>query len=71
MKIEKYEKNISKLDDTELIAYDLLLTRSFQKYINHLTTGKLNPRYLYKDWDFNIHLEQLIFYLNIFQIYFF
>ena len=50
-KLAKYEKNISKLAENELIDYDLLLTRSFQKYINHLTTGKLNPRYLYKDWD--------------------
>jgi murein L,D-transpeptidase YcbB/YkuD len=49
-KLAKYEKNISTLTENELIDYDLLLTRSFQKYINHLTTGKLNPKNLYTDW---------------------
>lgn len=50
-RLAKYEKNFAKISDNQLIEYDLLLTRSFQKYINHLTTGQLNPRNLYKDWD--------------------
>ena len=49
-KLINYEKKISKLSDKELVEYDLLLTKSFQKYVNHLTIGKLNPKNLYNDW---------------------
>lgn len=62
-KLSKYEKNFAKLSENELVDYDLLLTRSFQKYVNHLTTGKLNPRNLYKDWDLTqnkIDVNQLL-----------
>ncbi|MBC7439955.1 MAG: peptidoglycan-binding protein, partial [Flavobacterium sp.] len=49
-KLMKFENSFAKLSDKELVEYDLLLTKSFQKYINHLTTGKLSPKSLYKDW---------------------
>ena len=49
-KLMKFENSFAKLSDQELVEYDLLLTKSFQKYINHLTTGKLSPKSLYKDW---------------------
>lgn len=50
-KLWKYEKKITVLDDRELEKYDVLLTNSFQKYLSHLTNGRLNPRKLYKNWD--------------------
>lgn len=45
-----FEKKISTLNNADLAAYDLLLTQNFEKYIVHLYEGKLNPKYLYRDW---------------------
>lgn len=45
------EKKATALDSLELAKYDILLTSSLQKYISHLTKGRLNPRKLYKNWD--------------------
>jgi murein L,D-transpeptidase YcbB/YkuD len=50
-KLMDYEKKIPLLTDQEVANYDILLTLSFQKYISHLTNGRVNPRYLYKKWD--------------------
>jgi murein L,D-transpeptidase YcbB/YkuD len=50
-KLRKYESEIATLDDIEIANYDILLTESFQKYISHLTNGRLNPRQLYSNWD--------------------
>ena len=50
-KLQKYEQKRAALNNQEIVTYDILLTRSFQKYISHLATGKLNPRTLYPDWD--------------------
>jgi murein L,D-transpeptidase YcbB/YkuD len=50
-KLRKQESKITTLDDKELAKHDLLLTSSFQKYISHLTNGRLNPRKLYRNWD--------------------
>lgn len=50
-KLRKYERKIDFLDNREIVNYDILLTRSFQKYISHLTNGRLNPRKLYADWE--------------------
>ena len=52
-KIEKLESKINALSDNEMVAYDLLLTASIQKYIWHLSNGKLNPKHIYRDWDLN------------------
>ena len=49
--LKKYEFKTSSLTNDEWIQYDLLLTNSLQKYISHLTNGKLNPTSLYEDWD--------------------
>ena len=46
-----FEKKASTLDSVDLVKYDILLTSSLQKYISHLTNGRLNPRKLYKNWD--------------------
>ncbi len=48
---EKFERNANFLLEKELVDYDILLTISLQKYISHLTNGKLNPQELYSDWD--------------------
>jgi murein L,D-transpeptidase YcbB/YkuD len=50
-KLRRYESKIVSLDDNKLANYDILLTNAFQKYISHLTNGKLNPRKLYQNWD--------------------
>lgn len=50
-KLKSLEDTFQKLPDSLLITYDLLLTKSAQRYINHISKGKLNPRILYKDWD--------------------
>lgn len=47
----EYEKKIASLNERQLEKYDTLLTTSFQKYIAHLTNGRLNPRKLYRNWD--------------------
>lgn len=52
-KIKDFENKISKLTDTDLALYDVLLTYNFQKYLTHLYKGKLNPKKLYNDWDLN------------------
>ena len=49
-KMDIYEKQINKLDNKQLAEYDLLLTHNFEKYVTHLYEGKLNPKYLYRDW---------------------
>lgn len=45
---EKYIKNLT---DKELVAFDVMLTHGLQKYINHVSNGKLNPNLIYKNWD--------------------
>ncbi|MFT3793413.1 L,D-transpeptidase family protein [Flavobacterium sp.] len=50
-KIEKLEAKVNKLSDAEMVSYDFLLTASIQKYIWHLSNGKLDPKKIYRDWD--------------------
>ena len=50
-KLQKFEKKYATLKDNERANYDILLTHSFQKYISHLSNGRVNPRDFYKDWD--------------------
>jgi len=49
-KMEIYEAQVNKLSNKQLAEYDLLLTHNFEKYVTHLYEGKLNPKYLYRDW---------------------
>lgn len=49
--LRKLEKKYAKLNDVERAKYDILLTHSFQKYILHLTNGRLNPKLVYQNWD--------------------
>ncbi|MGO4906127.1 L,D-transpeptidase family protein [Flavobacterium sp. W20_MBD1_R3] len=46
-----FEKKATTLDSLDLAKYDILLTSSLQKYISHLTNGRINPRKIYKNWD--------------------
>ena len=50
VKLNGYETKISSLEDKEFAFYDLLLTYNFEKYLNHLNKGKLDPKKLYRDW---------------------
>lgn len=50
-KLENLEKKFSELDEEEQVNYDLLLTYNFEKYLNHLHSGKLDPKTLYGNWD--------------------
>ncbi len=49
--LQKYEREITLLNDKEIVNYDILLTRNLQKYISHLTSGRLNHREVCPDWD--------------------
>jgi phosphopantothenate synthetase len=42
--IEDLENKRTKLNDEEIVKYDILLTETFEKLANHLHTGKLNPK---------------------------
>jgi murein L,D-transpeptidase YcbB/YkuD len=56
-KLTELEKNFTELEESEYVNYDLFLTYNFQKYLNHLHNGKLNPRKLYINWD--LHINEL------------
>ncbi|MEN2401579.1 L,D-transpeptidase family protein [Flavobacterium sp. MC2016-06] len=58
--LEKFEKKISSLNDSDLATYDILLTYNFELYLTHLYKGKLDPKKLYTDWD----LEEKTFDVN-------
>lgn len=49
--IEDLERKRAKLNDKDIVKYDILLTETFEKLANHLHKGKLNPKELYSDWD--------------------
>ena len=49
--LSDFEKRATTLDSLDIVKYDILLTFCLQKYISHLTNGRLNPRKLYKNWD--------------------
>ncbi len=49
--LEIKEKYINQLSEKELIEYDLMITHGLQKYISDVSKGKLNPKYIYRDWD--------------------
>ncbi|MBD3723494.1 MAG: L,D-transpeptidase family protein [Flavobacteriaceae bacterium] len=50
-KIKELESKRDKMDDREIIDYDILLTKNYRKIATHLYKGKLKPTELYKDWD--------------------
>ena len=50
VKLNGYESKINTLEDKDFAFYDLLLTYNFEKYLNHLNKGKLDPKKLYRDW---------------------
>ena len=50
-KLQQYEIKASSLSDADKAKYDVLLTYCLQKYIRHLTHGRLSPKVLYSDWD--------------------
>jgi murein L,D-transpeptidase YcbB/YkuD len=53
-KLETLEKKFIKFGEEEQVDYDILLTYNFEKYLNHLHNGKLNPKKIYNNWDLNI-----------------
>ncbi|WP_294965600.1 L,D-transpeptidase family protein [uncultured Flavobacterium sp.] len=58
--LKKFENRVASLNDKDLATYDILLTYNFEKYLNHLYKGKLDPRKLYGNWD----LEEKTFDVN-------
>jgi murein L,D-transpeptidase YcbB/YkuD len=55
-KIQQSEARAKTFSDKEMVAYDLLLTASAQKYLWHLSNGKLDPKKIYRDWDLKKNL---------------
>lgn len=51
MELHSLEEKREDLPDSIVTKYDILLTRSAQRLINHLSKGKLNPKLLYANWD--------------------
>ncbi|WP_395053335.1 murein L,D-transpeptidase [Flavobacterium sp.] len=49
--LQSYENDYSKLADSSLVNYDLLLTKNLQLYTNHVGKGKLKASDVYNDWD--------------------
>lgn len=49
--LKKYETNFSTLSDLEKNTYDIAFTHNLQRYISHLSNGKLKPNVLYSDWE--------------------
>ncbi|KAF2511842.1 L,D-transpeptidase family protein [Flavobacterium foetidum] len=58
--LKNFESRISSLSDADLAAYDVLLTYNFEKYLNHIYKGKLDPKKIYGNWD----LEEKTFDIN-------
>lgn len=58
--LKKFETRISSLSDKDLATYDILLTYNFEKYLNDLYRGKLDPKKLYGNWD----LDEKVFDVN-------
>jgi murein L,D-transpeptidase YcbB/YkuD len=52
--IFEIESRIKSLSEKELVNYDISITLAVQKYMSHLSDGKLNPRELYDDWDLKV-----------------
>ncbi len=50
-RLSKFEKKYNDLSSVDKADYDILLTRSLQKYISHIKSGKLNFKSFYTDWD--------------------
>lgn len=62
--LTSYENAYEKLADSLIIEYDFLLTKCAQRYISHISKGKLNPKELYKDWDLpekKIDINKILF----------
>ena len=62
-KLNQFELKYNSLSDNECAEYDVLLTYNLQKYISHLTNGRLNPKKLYKNWDLKenkINLQETV-----------
>jgi murein L,D-transpeptidase YcbB/YkuD len=49
--LQDYEKKFNTLDLLSLAKYDVALTYNFEKYLSHITNGKLSPQELYGNWD--------------------
>jgi L,D-transpeptidase YcbB len=50
-KLINLEEKLHDLDVDGIIKYDLLITYNLQKYIQHITIGKMKPKKLYNDWE--------------------
>ena len=46
-----FQKKIGKVSDKELMDYDLRISLAVQRFMLHLSQGKLNPKNLYWNWD--------------------
>jgi len=63
-KLTALEKNWTTLTPTQIKSYDILISYNFRIYLAHLATGKMNPKFLYGNWDLkpkNIAINTLLF----------
>jgi murein L,D-transpeptidase YcbB/YkuD len=50
-RLKNFEDNFDALTTAEKNTYDILFTHHLQKYLAHLSNGKLNPNKLYSNWE--------------------
>ncbi len=63
-KLTALEKNWTTLTPTQIKSYDILISYNFRIYLAHLATGKMNPKFLYGNWDLkpkDIAINTLLF----------
>lgn len=53
--LQQIEKNFSRLADSTLVQYDILLTINLQNYISDVSRGKIKPKDVYRDWDLKLN----------------
>jgi len=46
-----YEAHYKSLADSAKVSYDILLTQNLNRYIHQITSGRLDPKNLYHNWD--------------------
>lgn len=53
--LQLIEENYANLVDSTVVQYDILLTLNLQNYISNLSSGRIKPTDVYKDWDLKLN----------------
>lgn len=64
IKLKEFENQIDDLSDNDIVEYDLLLTRSLQTLVKHISVGKLDPKIQFKEVDLKekeININEILY----------